>query len=282
MTVRCVVLDFDGTFTDVDVEAEPFAVAFRSMVADILGRPTVDEEWREHVARIEAEPQRHGWEYQRRIVAPATSDPYILSTTVAQELFAAAGVLRDVHTRTAVVQALYQHAYANTTTSFRREAREVLETILATNIPVTFVTNSETEKVKEKLSSLLPAVHEGVTVRGGAKKYVIADPVGGPSRWGSIPFETKLDGLTRPILLHRGSYFTALEETLRAAGCSADELLVCGDIYELDLALPVALGASVHLVRSPRTPAYELAAIDALPRASSGTLLDVLGRLRGS
>ena len=39
-----------------------------------------------------------------------------------------------------------------------------------------------------------------------------------------------------------------------------------GDIFELDLALPMALGARVGLVGNPRTPAYEREFVRASPR----------------
>ena len=38
MGVRCVVLDFDGIFTDTAIEAVPFEPAFMASVVDLLGR----------------------------------------------------------------------------------------------------------------------------------------------------------------------------------------------------------------------------------------------------
>jgi hypothetical protein len=54
---------------------------------------------------------------------------------------------------------------------------------------------------------------------------------------------------------------------LAEAESSWSELVVIGDIFELDLAMPLALGARVGLVTSPRTPAYERAYVTAHPRA---------------
>ena len=51
--------------------------------------------------------------------------------------------------------------------------------------------------------------------------------------------------------------------------------LVCGDIYEMDLAMPQTLGAAVHLVVRPSTRAWERDAAQAFGTASS-SLLDAL------
>jgi hypothetical protein len=50
--------------------------------------------------------------------------------------------------------------------------------------------------------------------------------------------------LDRPVYLRRGAYF----EALCATTFPMEQTLVCGDIWELDLALPAALGAQVHLI----------------------------------
>ena len=56
---------------------------------------------------------------------------------------------------------------------------------------------------------------------------------------------------------------------------------MCGDIFELDLALPAELGAHVHFIRRERTFDYELDAIRALGRrgGASDTLMPLLERL---
>ncbi len=37
MAIRCVVLDFDGTFTDVAAEGAPFVLHFRRRLSEVLG-----------------------------------------------------------------------------------------------------------------------------------------------------------------------------------------------------------------------------------------------------
>ena len=59
MSIRCVVVDFDGTFTDVAVEAVPFEPAFMASLADMLGRDVRDE-WARERAVIEKTPEQFG------------------------------------------------------------------------------------------------------------------------------------------------------------------------------------------------------------------------------
>ena len=69
------------------------------------------------------------------------------------------------------------------------------------------------------------------------------------------------------MLLRRRLYHHRLAQILDSVGATFEELIVIGDIFELDLALPLALGARVGLVVSPHTPPYELAFVGAQPRA---------------
>jgi hypothetical protein len=79
-----------------------------------------------------------------------------------------------------------------------------------------------------------------------------------------VPPTQKVKGLSRPIQLRRGAYVDALGRVWRETGVAPKDTLVCGDIYELDLALPAALGCSVHMVLRPTTHAYERTAITQL------------------
>ena len=85
--------------------------------------------------------------------------------------------------------------------------------------------------------------------------------------WTGAPSELALPGLDRAVLLRRRNYFEIIREVLAEAGSSFEELVVVGDIFELDLAMPLSLGARVGLVTSSRTPTYERAFVTAHPRA---------------
>jgi len=279
--IKCVILDFDGTFTDVEKEGAPFTEAFRAQVGDLLGR-NVDDDWARLTVEVDGKPDVYGWEYEGKIVAPANADPYIRATTVAGRLFNEMGVLRDAQTRAEIVHALYHLAYRRSGTAFRDDARDVLSSLASTDVPVVVVTNASTEVVTRKLAELAPRGLERIEVIGDARKYAVVDPKRHDGRFDLVPAELHLPGLARPIAPRRGHYFDVLAGVAARTGVEMRDMLVCGDIFELDLVMPAELGMHVHLVSGPHTPAYELAALAQLaPRATVGKLDDVLGRLEG-
>jgi hypothetical protein len=52
----------------------------------------------------------------------------------------------------------------------------------------------------------------------------------------------------RPIYLRRGAYFEAINRALKGDFDALTNTVFCGDIWEMDLAMPFALGAKVHLL----------------------------------
>ena len=82
--------------------------------------------------------------------------------------------------------------------------------------------------------------------------------------------------LSRPVLLRRRRYHEILAAIVAASGSTFADLCVIGDIFELDLAMPLALGARVGLVTSSRTPDYERAFVTSHPRA---TLIEDLSQI---
>lgn len=279
MSIRCVVLDFDGTFTDVEVEGAPFVEKFRGALADLLGR-SVDAEWDAAMAEIRTHPAKYGWPYEGRIVAPA-ADPYVRSTAAAHLVLDGAGVLADRDRRHAILQVFYHQSYRHTVTAFRPDARAVLEKILSSGLAAYVVTNATPDVVARKLRELAPAGLERLHVAGDAQKFVVCEATTPDPRFDAIPAELRLDGLERPLHPRRGNYFDALVKIWRETGAGPAETLVVGDIFELDLLLPSQLGCHVQLVDSPGTPPHERAQIAALgPRgAHSPQLSACLSRL---
>jgi len=277
---KCMVLDFDGTFTDVEVEGAPFVRVYRDALSDLIGRD-ISADWERATQVIAAAPGRYGWVHGGKIVAPGNADPYVRCTAVAQLICDAENRLRDPEVRTAVVQAFYQLAYRHTVTAFRPDARETLSRLTARGLPVYVVTNSSTQVVTQKLRELAPSGLEQLQVIGDAQKFVVAEANDEDTRFDSVPMERQLDGLERPIYPRRGRYFDALARIWRETGTSPAETLVCGDIFELDLSLPIELGLQVHLVTGPATTAYERAAVARLgERGSTGDRIsDVLARV---
>ncbi|MBX5481727.1 MAG: HAD family hydrolase [Myxococcaceae bacterium] len=282
MSIDCVVLDFDGTFTDVEREAAPFQRVYRQFLGELLGRD-IAAMWEEEEAVITGKPSEFGWQFGGKTVAPATADPYLLSTAVTQRIFDRLGLLPTLAWRTEISQALYREAYRHSGSAFRPEAREVLEALVEAPARVYVVTNSHPEVVSRKLDLLAPRGREKVLVIGDAKKFVIDDAAPMDERFAAVPVTRSVPGLeTRPVHLRRGRYYEALRGIWTELGSGPERTLVCGDIWELDLALPQELGTFVHLLERPTTLDYERQAIAAAgPRgAISTTLREVVARVR--
>ncbi|MBN8611359.1 MAG: HAD family hydrolase [Deltaproteobacteria bacterium] len=285
-STECIVLDFDGTFTRVDDEAVPFVAGFREGLRARVGE-IADTRWDALASRVEADPDHHGWEYDGIIVAPSHADPYIMTTTIAQLLLDELGM--TVGARTEILQALYRENYPKSRNVFRNDARRVVEAVLSSGVPVFVVTNSQTEHVEAKLRELDPRGLERLSVRGDARKFVIAEPerslgTGGGHAWrelwSEVPEKAEISGLSRPMHLRRGHYFDALTKIWDETRTRPENTLVCGDIFELDLALPARLGARVHLVARPQTPEHERRAARTTPGGSvSQELVGLLERL---
>ncbi|HLL53647.1 MAG TPA: HAD family hydrolase, partial [Myxococcaceae bacterium] len=280
MPIRCVVVDFDGTFTDVEAEAAEFESSFQAEVATVCERD-VSQAWREERAEIAAHPQQYGWVYNGVVVAPANADPYIRTSSVAQRVFDRFGVLTDKDARSATVQAFYRKAYERTKTAFRPDARDVLEALVDSGLPVAIVTNAHPDVVLRKLETLAPRGREKLNVRGEARKFVLEPAKVADPRFSALPETRQLSGLPRPIYLRRGPYFDTLRAIWAQTGTTPDETLLAGDIFELDLAMPAALGVRVHLVEGPGVAPWEREAVIAMGERGglSDTLRPILGRI---
>ncbi|MBX3270606.1 MAG: HAD family hydrolase [Sandaracinaceae bacterium] len=270
-----ILLDFDGTFTDVDAEAVPFLAHYRRGLAELAGAG-IDEAWEAAVEVVREAPDAHGFRFEGRIVAPSHADPYILSSCVSQLVLEQLGL----EVGPSALETLFHASYRHAGTVFRPDARDVIEAVLALGVPVYVVSNSRTDNVRAKLASLDPALLERLEVRGDARKFHLVEPEGGDARFDAVPEARAVEGLARPLYLRRGRYFDALRAIWDATGAQPARTLVCGDIYELDLALPAALGAAVHLVGRPTTPAWERDAATSARGAFSTALAGLLDRLR--
>lgn len=280
MRIDCVVLDLDGTFTDLTHEAPLFQAAFPRLIADLVGKDLAAA-WPEAERRVRELSPELGWTVDGHVVAPADADPYILASCAAQLLFDRLLLLADPALRSDVITALYRRAYQHTGAAFRPDAKAVLEALLLRVPHVRFVTNAAEDVAQRKLASLAPRGLAQLGLRGDARKFLIGPAAAPDERFTRIAPSKQIAGLTRPVLLSRGRYFDALAAIWKETGARPETTLVCGDIYELDLALPAELGAQVHLIRREFTFDYELSAIRALgPRGGvSDTLTPLLERL---
>ncbi|MBW2455679.1 MAG: HAD family hydrolase [Deltaproteobacteria bacterium] len=278
MAIKLVVLDFDGTFTDAEAEAAGFIEAFKADVFDLLGRDATLA-WQREEDVLRANPSEYGWSNDGVIAAPANADPYLRVTVLAQNLCDIFGILRNEATRTEVLEALYRKCYGLTESVPRPDAKDVLEALLDRGLPIYVVTNSRTDTVQAKIDGLSPRGGESLTVIGNARKFVM-DTAPRDEIYDGLE-DLAVPGLTRrKVALKRGHYYDALRRCWQDTGTTAAETLVCGDIFELDLALPLTLGAHVHLMVHDETPPYEVTFVDSHERGgSSRELSGILARL---
>ncbi len=263
------VLDFDGTMTDAEAEGRPFRDGYLEDLCALVGRPAGDARVLEIAEEVEAElaraPEAHPFLWMGRAVAPATVDPYLRMVPIAHRILDAFDALPGASDRGRLLgSVLYKYNYAKTLGHpvFRAGAGEVLRALAGTQSWI--VTNSDTHAVAAKVAALdreAPGV-AWLTSRvcGHARKFDVDDT------WTDAPGELALPGLVRPVLLRRRNYHAILRKILDDAGGSFADLVVIGDIFELDLAMPLALGARIGLVSSPQTPAYERAFVAAHAR----------------
>ncbi len=258
------ILDFDGTVTDAEIEGRPFRDGYLDDLAALTG--SGPEQIRALAERFEAEiaadPNRHGWIYNGRIVAPAAVDPYLRIMPVARKIFDEFGVFRDPIDRERLLDGvLYKHNYQKTAIAFRPGAHELLGALAGTESYV--VTNSHTEPVRKKIRAL---ARDGEfdwlleRVYGRARKYVIDDD------FTAVDEALEVEGLSRPVLLRRRYYHDVIAALLDRTGRTWEELFVVGDIFELDLSLPLSKGARIGLVVNRFTPEYEKTFVAGHPR----------------
>jgi FMN phosphatase YigB (HAD superfamily) len=259
MAVRCVILDFDGTFTDIETEAQSFVPVFRRELESRVGTNAI-RRWERAERAVDQQPGAYGWESDGKIVAPATADPYVRATTIAQVVLKEAG-FTDTAAAAAVIQEAYRVSYSATTTAFRAEAAAVLR-ILVNTIPVVcFVSNARPDVMEAKLRQLAPDLLESLRIFGDARKQSL-DPTTASPRLSALPESVEIFGVSgRPVYLRRKHYFDILERIRRETGSSPQETLICGDVFELDLAMPGFLGYRVHLVCGVGTALRDIKAV---------------------
>ena len=268
------VLDFDGTMTDAEAEGAPFRRGYLDDIAALVGRAAGDPEVLGLADEVDAElarsPGEHPFTWDGKVVAPASVDPYLRMVPVAARIFDRFGAFLVPDERGRLLRSiLYKYNYEKTRPVFRPGARAALARLRGRDTYV--VTNSGTAHVARKLHALDEGTGEAAwladRVHGDAGKFVVDDA------WDDVPAELRIPGLVRPVLVRRRSYHDVLR---RLCGGRWSDLVVVGDIFELDLALPLVLGARVGLVASAFTPPYERAYVASHPR---GRVLDALGEI---
>ena len=256
MGIELVVLDFDGTLTNVDEEAYAAVAGWREDVAKDLGLSAVEIEqrWSAAQAKIELDPSNYGWLMGDKIVAPAYADPFIMARVISEVIFDEAGKYMDRTQREDLLQnRFFKKNYRKAGIAFKGEADRFL-TSLKCQFGTCVVTNSGTSGVINKIKHLATD-HSDIPIHGDAKKYVL------DFGWTDVPESIERNGFNRPLFLQRKKYWDVLSQIMAEKGFSSEQVAVVGDVSELDLILPEEMG--MHIVLTPRnsTPDFEVQAV---------------------
>lgn len=254
-----IILDFDGTCTQIPQVYEGFERSyFAGFAAQLEQRQqhVTEAEWREALALVRQYSPTAGWTVATCPSAPAAADPYILCYE------AACLILRRKHLDIQPDATIFPNAYSEYPAPWRTDAAATFRALQEKGIRLHFISNSSTAGIQKRLESLPGFEHIGV--EGGASKYKICEPSWEPGgamaavpatmsalfRAVPVALESALLGdLGRPAYLRRGAYFEAICRTLDNDPDRLATTVFCGDVWELDLALPAALGACVHLMK---------------------------------
>lgn len=251
---KCVMLDFDGTLTDVNKEAATFEDRYRHDLAKAFGAYESEllDIWLEVKSRVLADRNSYGWKINGKIVAPCHADPHVLSMVIATEVLDQEKLMKDPQERLRFTDNLFNKNYSRNPTIFREHAKEFVNELMADSF-LGIVSNTGTEVIGRKIALL--GLDKIPRIFGGAQKYSIEDS------WEDVQESIRIDGVERPIYLRRKKYWDILASILQGQGVGLGQGLVVGDIYELDLSLPQHMGLPVCLMLKDTTHPSEIRAV---------------------
>jgi len=214
-------------------------------------------EWRDVQATVRQHSPKAGWTVAGCASAPAAGDPYVLADEAARL------ILRRRDARTPVPPTVHAQAYDAALAPWREEARDTFSRLVADGVHLHFVSNSSTTFITRRLRDLFGdgnPMTAKISVQSDAGKFRICElnwddqaavSVEAKKRFGALPIaygEKLLTETERPVYLRRGAYFEAINRVLDGDFDALTDTVFCGDTWEMDLAMPYALGANVHLL----------------------------------
>jgi hypothetical protein len=268
LPITQVVLDFDGTCTQIPKIHEHYLALFLKGLND-AGFTVSPAEWQEAQATVRGHSPGAGWMLAGCPAAPVAPDPYILADEAGRLVLRLRKDARPLPNINA-------QAYAATAAPWRDDALDTFSEIVERGARIIVVSNSSSAFISGRLAELLKPRQDlvgEITVQSDAGKFRICElswpddgaiSADGAAMFGGLP--VAIEGLLpRPIYLRRGAYFEAINRALAGDMGRLSSALFCGDIFEMDLAMPAALGARVHLLDRAEpfpTYAYEREALD--------------------
>lgn len=288
MTIKNVILDFDGTLTDpwqeiITPEKSSFLETNLHNFQKKLGME--ENSFHDVYTKIQGEilqDPTKGWEFFEYDVVPAMSDPYLLNNVVQKTLFERlkSGKLDEVlDYDQGVVETIdidtfmygnYKASYRGDVTIYRegkKETQQFIDGMLGLGLDITVVTNSEADKVRKKLETLENT--EKIGVVGEAKKMAINPD------YEDLPRSLTISNYPREVLLQREQYHKVIKNLEMEKGYTPRNTVVGGDLFEFDHAVPFFLGyKGVVLGSETTTPPYEQEFAQSQPGLSFVTTFD--------
>jgi FMN phosphatase YigB (HAD superfamily) len=260
-----IIFDFDGTCTQIPVIADAYLERYLQGFNDVVtaddasasqkALPFSDQQWHEAQQQVRQHSPIAGWMLGGSPAAPAAADPYILADESLKYL------LRQREGTPPVLPSLHKLASDAHPAPWRPEALSTFSELIARGCRLHFISNSSTATVHMRLEELLGndnPLSAAITVQSNAAKFQICElawdakhPVSAAAaaRFAALPAVHNLLGSPyRPIYLRRGAYFEAICREFANSLPDMGSTLFCGDIWEMDLAMPYTLGAAVHLI----------------------------------
>lgn len=251
-----VVLDFDGTCTQIpkiwQAYLDLYLKGLRELKFDIS-----DAEWREANETVRKHSPKAGWTLVGCPAAPAAADPYIVADESVRLILRRRGDHRTVPPD------VNREAYIAAAAPWREEAGETFLRLIERGIKPFFVSNSSTAIITQRLEELearYPGLKGKIKVQSDAGKFRICElnwenqdaiKLEARAKFEALPVAWTGDGaesVGRPLYLRRGSYFEAIYRVLGGDVGLIPGTIFCGDIWEMDLAMPYVLGGRVHLI----------------------------------
>lgn len=256
-SIQNIVLDFDGTCTQIQVihraYLDRYLEELKARVA--FKEPISRQDWQEAQDHVRANSPITGWTIATTPAAPAAADPYILAAESAKLLMRRQKITTDPPFEAHSVSSEAHEA------PWRPEAKEVFLSLLNMKINILFISNTSSTKIEKRLLELLSVAElpAGMDVQSGANKFRICEPTLQQADEQPLPAKVRetFEKLSathpvlvggRPVYLRRAMYFDAIHKALKGDLSKLPVTLFCGDIWEMDLAMPETLGAQVHLI----------------------------------
>jgi hypothetical protein len=248
-------MDFDGTCTQVPLIVDAYLDAYRKNFSIAFGSVSPGD-WAEAQACVRQHSPEAGWTVAGCPSAPAAADPYILADETARFILRRRDKPADAPPSWVNAQ-----AYTSIPAPWREEAHDTFLRLIGRGLKIHFVSNSSSVLIQQRVHELFGPDHpalRSISIQSDAGKFRICEPPfeaveispRGRDRFLALPavFAGPVSAPRRPIYLRRGSYFAAIGRVLGPDFGEIEKTLVCGDIWEMDLAMPFGLGACVHLL----------------------------------